>query len=167
MLLTSTTTAAKPLTMNFTRFSETGIVRVKWSYTTQDKDMKTPFEVPQEIIDVSNLKADGVLADVVAITKDQTSGQVIVTINDANKNAQYTLNSFQLSEYLNVIGGTVHTEKSTFTGIMGIFEQVASSLWLDSGVYSLWSRDVADPVQTGKLPSSNMYGSHPFFMART
>jgi hypothetical protein len=50
---------------------------------------------------------------------------------------------------------------------MGIFEQVTSDLWLKDGIYSLWSRDSADPVQTGKLPSSNTYGTHPFFMAKT
>jgi len=28
----------------------------------------------------------------------------------------------------------------------------------------MWSLDVPDPVQTGKLPASNLYGTHPFYM---
>lgn len=48
---------------------------------------------------------------------------------------------------------------------MGLGQQVASDLFLSNGTYSLWSRDTADPVETGKYPSSNMYGTHPFVMA--
>lgn len=49
---------------------------------------------------------------------------------------------------------------------MGLAEQVTSKLFLDDGVYSLWARDVPSPVSQGKLPGSNLYGTHPFYMAR-
>lgn len=32
---------------------------------------------------------------------------------------------------------------------MGIAERVSNGLFLDDGVYSLWSRDQPDPVETG------------------
>jgi len=72
-----------------------------------------------------------------------------------------------MGELFNHIDATVHSNKDKFKGIMGIFEQVSSDLWLKDGIYSLWARDRPDPVQTGKLPSSNMYGTHPFFMTKT
>lgn len=49
---------------------------------------------------------------------------------------------------------------------MGLSERVSNNLFLENGVYSLWSRDAADPVETGKTPGNNMYGTHPFFMAQ-
>jgi len=47
---------------------------------------------------------------------------------------------------------------------MGLSEQVSTDLFLDDGVYSLWSRDATNPPQTGTLPGQNMYGTHPFYM---
>lgn len=49
---------------------------------------------------------------------------------------------------------------------MGLSEQFSNNLFLPDGVYSLWSRDQPDPVQDGKAPGKNMYGTHPFYMAR-
>lgn len=48
---------------------------------------------------------------------------------------------------------------------MGLAERAGNDLFLPDGVYSLWTRDAANPVQTGELPASNMYGVHPFYMA--
>ena len=28
----------------------------------------------------------------------------------------------------------------------------------------MWSRDISNPVQTGKLPAANLYSTHPFYM---
>ena len=28
----------------------------------------------------------------------------------------------------------------------------------------MWSRDIPDPVDQGKLPADNIYGTHPFYM---
>ena len=53
-----------------------------------------------------------------------------------------------------------------YKGVIGLSEQVASDLFLPDGVFSLWSRDQPDPVQTGKFPSSNMYGTHPVYFAK-
>jgi alpha-glucosidase (family GH31 glycosyl hydrolase) len=58
------------------------------------------------------------------------------------------------------------TDPANFNGVMGLVEQVSGSLFLPDGIYSLWSLDTADPAQNSKLPASNMYGVHPFFMGR-
>lgn len=50
---------------------------------------------------------------------------------------------------------------------MGLSERVSNDLFLETGVYSLWSRDTANPVETGQSPGNNMYGTHPFYMAKT
>jgi len=123
--------------------------------------------VPTAIIDVDRTPFEGkALSDFVVINKDAKTGAVTVSVLDTNQNVIYSLNGFQLMQDFNHIDATVHADNGNFKGIMGIFEQVASDLFLKDGIYSLWARDEADPAQTGKLPSSNMYGTHPMFMAR-
>lgn len=73
----------------------------------------------------------------------------------------------QLGEYVNQIDGTVITAKGEeFKGIMGLWEQTGSDLFLKDGVYTLWSRDIPNPIEDGKAPGKNLYGTHPFFMAK-
>jgi len=48
---------------------------------------------------------------------------------------------------------------------MGLAERTSNDLFIKDGVISLWSRDEPNPVETGKLPASNAYGVHPFYMA--
>jgi alpha-glucosidase (family GH31 glycosyl hydrolase) len=49
-------------------------------------------------------------------------------------------------------------------GIYGLGEHIGNSLHLEKGVYSMWSRDVPDPIEYGTLPAANLYGTHPFYM---
>lgn len=46
-------------------------------------------------------------------------------------------------------------------------DRTGSELKLENGVYSLWARDAADPVEDGKLPGKNYYGTHPFYQGRS
>lgn len=50
---------------------------------------------------------------------------------------------------------------------MGLSDRVSNDVFLGNGVYSLWSRDEPDPIETGKSPGNNMYGAHPFYMAKS
>jgi len=52
-----------------------------------------------------------------------------------------------LNDYINVFRTGVYTryQGEYARKIMGLSEQVAKDLFLDDGVYSLWSRDVASP----------------------
>jgi hypothetical protein len=49
---------------------------------------------------------------------------------------------------------------------MGFFERVFNDLFLPDGVFSLWSLDSGVHKETGKLPGTNLYGAHPFYMAK-
>jgi hypothetical protein len=72
-----------------------------------------------------------------------------------------------LGQYFNFIDGTINARKDPgFQGVMGLTEQVSMNLLLPTGVYSLWSRDIPDPVETGTPPGSNMYGTHPMLMGQ-
>lgn len=50
---------------------------------------------------------------------------------------------------------------------MGLWERNQNDLFLDEGVYSFWSRDVPDPLATGKLPAPNSYSNHPVYMGKS
>lgn len=43
-------------------------------------------------------------------------------------------------------------------------ERVTNDLFLGDGVYSLWTRGAANPIENGELPAANQYGAHPFYM---
>jgi alpha-glucosidase (family GH31 glycosyl hydrolase) len=77
----------------------------------------------------------------------------------------YKLNGMQLGELFNYIDASFYTSGPT-KGLIGLFEQISDNLFLKDGIYSLWSRDQPDPMQTGTLPSSNMYGTHPLLMSQ-
>jgi alpha-glucosidase (family GH31 glycosyl hydrolase) len=78
----------------------------------------------------------------------------------------FSLNGMVLSDYMNFINVTVNTDKEFRTGVIGLTDRVSSDLFLADGVYSLWSRDIPDPIETGKSPGNNMYGTHPFYMGK-
>jgi len=70
-----------------------------------------------------------------------------------------------LNQYLNTWEGHFNTRPSpNFNGIMGLPDQTNGDLFLGTGTYSLWNREAAEPVETGKYPSENTYGSVPFVM---
>ena len=49
---------------------------------------------------------------------------------------------------------------------MGLAERTVSDLFLPDGIYSLWSKDIPNPIEDGRLPAKNLYGVHPFYMGR-
>lgn len=73
-----------------------------------------------------------------------------------------------INQYLNTWEGHFSTRQSPdFQGIAGLPDETATDLFLGTGTYSLWNREAADPVETGKYPSENTYGSVPFVMGAT
>jgi len=114
------------------------------------------------------------LSDFVEIKQDQKTKSIAIVFKYKGQ-PYYRLNGMLLGEYINYIDATVLSKPAdkasgeTFRGIMGLFERTGSDLFLKDGVYSLWSRDVANPVEDniGKAPGKNNYGTHPFYMGRT
>jgi len=68
-------------------------------------------------------------------------------------------------DYLNWIRVHANTEKEDdFRGIFGLGEKANFDFFYKDGVYSMWSRDIPTPIENGKAPGKNMYGTHPYFM---
>lgn len=69
-----------------------------------------------------------------------------------------------LDSYLNIIQTKLHTlSGNDYKGIFGLGERVGGNLFYPDGVYSMWARDVASPIENGKAPGNNLYGTHPFY----
>ena len=81
-------------------------------------------------------------------------------------NSVVSVSEIHLSEFFHSFQTIAHTSSLGFQGVLGLAEQVSSSLFLQDGTYSLWSLDTADPEQDGQLPGKNMYGVHPFVMGK-
>jgi hypothetical protein len=144
---------------------ETGVVNVHWTYA--DKGKSAPFEVPTDIIQPNKdkLSTTETLDKFVTITNPAGEGAISIAImNDATTQV-FNLNGMILGQYLNVIDTTAVTKKGS-KGVMGLFERVSSDLFLPDGVFSLWSFDTANPVETGKPPGNNLYGTHPYYMGQ-
>lgn len=80
----------------------------------------------------------------------------------------WTLDNIIQAQYLNVIKSRPTTKlDEDFNGMIGLFERTTENIFIESGVYSLWALDAANPAETGNLPASNLYGVHPFYMIQS
>ena len=130
--------------------AEYSVLSISWTYKN-GTGMKVPYQVPLDIAGVNKTSFDktAVLSNWVKYTAG-TSGPFTLDILNpkstaAPKPVLYTLTSdMQFGEYINIINGKAET-KSGSKGIMGIFEQTSSDLFLSDGVYSLWARDSPSP----------------------
>ena len=146
---------------------ESGVINVHYTYDNKTGLSKDPFEVPTSIVDAqkSKLSTTKKLSDNVEVSEGDSGAAVLNIKNDAGV-VVFTFNGMFLQEYINYMDVTVNTDSAFRTGILGLSERVSQDLFLEDGVYSLWSRDTADPVETGKAPGNNMYGTHPFYMGK-
>ena len=132
------------------------------------------FEVPEEIVDVQNAVAEcnGVNCELSKFVKINLSPEPDFLIRvqngeEINPVTLWQLNSFIQDDYINTIDAQIFLSSGdNFKGIMGLAERTSNELFLGDGVYSLWSRDEPNPVEFGRLPASNNYGVHPFYMAQ-
>jgi len=122
--------------------------------------------VPIDIVSPTTTIQNLPLSKFVITDPAKTNGALVV-IKNLDGIIIYEINSIVLDKHLNVIDGTATLSlNSNSEGIIGLGERISDDLFLDSGVYSMWSRDTADPPEDGQLPANNLYGSHPFFMAK-
>jgi hypothetical protein len=131
------------------------IVNVKWTFAQNDTK-KQPFEVPKEMVSPPEYvqgKDFGILSDFVVIDSSNSTPSIqIKRIGDDEKDITViSLNSMILDSYFNYIETEVHTAAGS-KGILGLFERTGSELFLEDGVYSLWSFDTANPVETKQSP---------------
>jgi alpha-glucosidase (family GH31 glycosyl hydrolase) len=164
--LTSLTTKALLPDLELTlTLLETGVVNVHWTYA--DTSASAPFEVPTDIIQPNKDKVSttSTLDKFVSITNPAGEGAIAISIMNGATTQIFNLNGMILSQYLNVIDTKAVTKKGS-KGILGLFERVSSDLYLPDGVFSLWTFDTANPVESGKPPGNNLYGTHPFYMGQ-
>jgi len=71
-----------------------------------------------------------------------------------------------LGDYLNVIAGIAHTKSGdSYKGIMGLAD-TNDDLFLEDGVYSLWSRGKKTTRDVDKIHYTSSTGVHPFYMSK-
>jgi len=150
-----------------------GMIQLKWNYAEDKTSMRTPFEVPDDIVTLSGMKESTThtVADYVTLDNHGASDpNTLLTVSSeasGNKTKIFSLGAVMLGDYLNLMNSMVYTEKGdNFQGIMGLAERTVDNLFLPDGVYSLWSRDIPNPVEQGTLPGANLYGVHPFYMGK-
>jgi alpha-glucosidase (family GH31 glycosyl hydrolase) len=143
---------------------ESGVINIHWTFAYQSSG--APFEVPLDIINPNKEKiGTAALSKFVTVDNPDGKGPIGISVKNLKGNEIWKLNGMVLSKYLNYIDTTAVTKKG-FKGIMGLFERVASDLFLQDGVFSLWSLDTANPAETAKPPGNNLYGTHPLYMGQ-
>lgn len=97
-----------------------------------------------------------------------TDEPFLLSINDLTGRQIIDFYGLVYDSWLNIIQAQVHEATGDdFSGIFGLGERVASDLAYTDGVYSMWSRDVGNTLETGETPGNNNYGTHPFYMFRS
>jgi hypothetical protein len=146
-------------------FLKNGAFNVYWNYWDLVNPPKVPFKVPFDVVDPKyNDLGNKTLATFAEVTQDET-GPLKVKVKNEAGTIIWELDGMVLAEYYNYISAKVYTEKGS-KGIMGLFERVSNDLFLPDGVYSLWSRDIPNPVENGKPPGKNLYGTHPVIFGK-
>lgn len=154
---------ALPSVIATLRILQGGILNIKWTWKDHSSTGKRPFEVPDEYITTNDRATFGDLSQFVAISA--TPFQISFLSEDANPTQVFRLDGMIFDDYLNWIKIQVFTETGPkFKGIFGLGERANFDFFYKDGVYSMWSKDIPTPIDTGDLPAANMYGTHPYFM---
>ena len=91
--------------------------------------------------------------------------ELAISIKTEDESVYLTLEGMIFDSYLNWVKTKVYTlPKDQFTGVFGLGERAMESFFYADGVYSMWNKDTATPIETGELPGNNIYGTHPFYM---
>ena len=79
-----------------------------------------------------------------------------------------TLKGLLFDQYLNWVNVEAVAQpaasEAEFKGVFGLGERATKDFFFKTGVYSMWAKDIDNPVENGRLPGSNNYGVHPFYM---
>jgi Galactose mutarotase-like len=79
-----------------------------------------------------------------------------------------TMKGMLFDQYLHWVKMEAAAQKSdsedSFRGVFGLGERATNDFFFKTGVYSMWAKDIDNPTENGKLPGSEVYGVHPFYM---
>lgn len=93
-----------------------GMIQLKWNYADKDTKMRKPFEVPDDIVTLSNLKESTThnVSDYVTLDNFAEGSSSLLTVHSSaggNKTKIFSLGGVMLGDYLNLINGMAHTAK--------------------------------------------------------
>mmetsp|Transcript_28241 Transcript_28241/g.42746 ORF Transcript_28241/g.42746 Transcript_28241/m.42746 type:complete len:472 (-) Transcript_28241:1226-2641(-) len=142
--------------------AEAPIVNMEYAYVSHKGFPKSPYKTPMPTVDKKSLSKKEVLSTYVSITQEKDKAFKLAFIG-VNKGEVYSFENMLSAPYYSMLEHTALTNP-TFPGVIGLTERTSTNLFLEDGVYGLWSFDTPNPVEDGKFPGKNLYGVHPFFM---
>ena len=128
------------------------------------------FKVPDEALrpgfeEYFNLEdGERTLDDFVKISDDQSSFSLLIHEFNNTNNPYFKIDKDSL--IMNKFYSSLVTDISTTGLIYGLGERVGD-FFLKEGIYTTWSRDAMDPIDDGKPPGKNIYGSHPIYFTQS
>lgn len=150
---------AKDINLEIRQFAN-NVINLQWVVSDYQNQI---FKVPDAVIGFDrsqNVDIDVSLLELKNITDADGTRTIIIVKNKAGA-PLYQLNGFVMThDHFNFFDVSLMTDGQ----LIGLADQVSDSLFLQDGVYSLWSRDVPSPVADHKLPGKNEYGVQPFVM---
>jgi hypothetical protein len=150
-------------------FFDTGIINVQWSWTN-GTGKRTVYKVHDNLVNTTKRNISNVLdtLDKYVDVRDQPFQITFKTRLTTKFEPVLTLKGFLFDEYLNWINLVANAQPSdsdaNFKGIFGLGERASTDLFLKTGVYSMWAKDIDNPTENGQLPGKEVYGVHPFYM---
>lgn len=100
--------------------------------------------------------------------KDQPFSLEFFTKLTTQPETVLTMKGLIFDEYLSWVNMEAVAEaadsEDNFRGVFGLGERATKDFFFKTGVYSMWAKDIDNPVENGRLPGSENYGVHPFYM---
>ena len=152
-----------PFTVEFTMVRER-VIRVEIDHSSSDNS----FKVTDKVFNPDVLPLDG----------SNVTTDISTVLNTPKENETFYFEIHEYNNPSNVLYSTkdlefVHTPyymKTTANinsngKIFGLGERVGE-FFLDDGIYTLWAQDQQSPVEDGKRPGKNVYGTHPVYFSK-
>ena len=122
------------------------------------------FTVPKEALN-SQFKQEDItrdIADFVTVNLDKFTLAVHEFKNPDSVYFRIDDDSLVFTDYYQ----SLDTQVNTNGYLYGIGERV-TDFFIKEGIYTTWSRDIPDPIETRKWPGNNVYGTHPVYFTKS
>ena len=136
------------------------------SIKIEDPVDKASFKAPSETFSQDSISNQESLGDITSVLTLPNQGDEffyeVHQVNDPTKVFYSTRGMpFIYSKYYKKTSAKIDSTGQIF----GLGERVGE-FFLKEGVYTIWARDDPSPVEDGKKPGKNVYGSHPVFFTQ-
>jgi len=150
-----------------------GMANIQWTYTNESARNvgSLPYTIDTQIVDINTKPGQATLSSVFQWHQmtGPNKGEFRLMVGSTSKDNEFTpvfelKSNMMLNQYLNSWSGSAMTRPGEFTGVLGLPDQVSGDLILGDGTFSLWNREIDEPVERQDYPATNTYGSTPFIM---